>query len=183
MRLVLLAGSFKNRSVFCHGRSSPRWSVIVCASLVLLEVKNPPANAGDAIGTGSIPVSGRSPGEGNGNPLQYSCLENSHGQRSLVGYSPWGCRVRCNWTCPSSQHMSLKRKYILFSAVLSQSCPTLCNPMDCSPPWRFSRQEYWSGLPCPPLGDLPNPGTEPRPPALQADSLPLSREALFYMML
>ena len=36
-------------------------------------VKNPPANAGD---TGSIPGSGRSPGEGNGNPLQYSCLEN-----------------------------------------------------------------------------------------------------------
>ena len=36
-------------------------------------VKNPPINAGDA---GSIPGSGRSPGEGNGNPLQYSCLEN-----------------------------------------------------------------------------------------------------------
>ena len=32
---------------------------------------------------------GRSPGEGNGNPLQYSCLENPRGQRSLVGYSPW----------------------------------------------------------------------------------------------
>ena len=36
-------------------------------------IKNPPANAGD---TGSIPGSGRSPGEGNTNPLQYSCLEN-----------------------------------------------------------------------------------------------------------
>ena len=36
-------------------------------------VKNPPVNAGDA---GLIPGSGRSPGEGNGNPLQYSCLEN-----------------------------------------------------------------------------------------------------------
>ena len=32
---------------------------------------------------------GRFPGEGKGNPLQYSCLENPHGQRSLVGYSPW----------------------------------------------------------------------------------------------
>ena len=41
-------------------------------------------NVGDL---GSIPESGRSPGEGNGNPLQYSCLENS--MRSLVGYSPW----------------------------------------------------------------------------------------------
>ena len=35
----------------------------------------------------------------------------------------------------------------------------------------FSRQEYWSGLPHPPPGDLPNPGIEPRSPALQADSL------------
>ena len=38
--------------------------------------------------------------------------------------------------------------------------------------WGFSRQEYCSGLPCPPPGDLPNPGTEPRSPALQVDSLP-----------
>ena len=35
----------------------------------------------------------------------------------------------------------------------------------------LSWQEYWSGLPCPPLGDLPNPGIEPRSPTLQADSL------------
>ena len=41
-----------------------------------LEVKNLPANAGDARGMGSIPGLGRSAGEGNGNPLQYSCLEN-----------------------------------------------------------------------------------------------------------
>ena len=34
------------------------------------------------------------------------------------------------------------------------------------------QQEYWTGLPCPPPGDLPNPGIEPRSPALQADSLP-----------
>ena len=36
----------------------------------------------------------------------------------------------------------------------------------------FSRQEYWSGLPCPPSGDLPNPGIKPRSPTLQVDSLP-----------
>ena len=36
----------------------------------------------------------------------------------------------------------------------------------------FPRQEYWSGYPCPPPRDLPNPGTEPGSPALQADSLP-----------
>ena len=38
----------------------------------------------------------------------------------------------------------------------------------------FSRQEYWSGLPCPPPGDLPNPGTEPKSLALQAGSPPLA---------
>jgi len=37
-----------------------------------------------------IPGSGRSPGGGHGNPFQYSCLENPHGQSSLAGYSPWG---------------------------------------------------------------------------------------------
>ena len=50
-------------------------------------VKNPPTNAGDK---GSIPGLRRSPRDGNGNPLQYSCLEKFHGQRSLAGYSPWG---------------------------------------------------------------------------------------------
>ena len=53
-------------------------------------VKNLPTNARDTRDVGSIPGSGRSPGEGNGNPLQYSCLGKSHGQRSLAGYSPWG---------------------------------------------------------------------------------------------
>ena len=47
-------------------------------------------SAGDAGDGGLIPGSGRSPEGGHGNPFQYSCLENSHGQRSLVGYSPWG---------------------------------------------------------------------------------------------
>ena len=51
--------------------------------------KESACNVGDP---GSIPVLGRSPGGGHGNPLQYSCLENPHRQRSLVGYSPWGCK-------------------------------------------------------------------------------------------
>ena len=49
---------------------------MIRASQVVLVVKNPPANAGDIRDTGSIPGSGRSPGGGHGNPLQYSCLEN-----------------------------------------------------------------------------------------------------------
>ena len=46
------------------------------ATQVALVVKNPPANTGDVRDTGLIPGSGRSPGRGQGNPLQYSCLEN-----------------------------------------------------------------------------------------------------------
>ena len=53
-------------------------------------VKNLPANAEDARDEGLIPELGRSPGAGNRNPLQYSCLGKSHGQRNLAGYSPWG---------------------------------------------------------------------------------------------
>ena len=43
----------------------------------------------------------------------------------------------------------------------------------------FSRQEYWSGLPCPPPGDLPSPGIEPRSPTLQADSSPSEPNVLY----
>ena len=55
-------------------------------------VKNLRDNAGDAGDMGSIPGLRRSPGRGNGNPLQYSCLENPMCLRILVGYSPWGHR-------------------------------------------------------------------------------------------
>ena len=51
-------------------------------------LKDLPANAGDIRDAGSNPGSGRSPGGGHSSPLQYSCLENPHGQRSLAGYSP-----------------------------------------------------------------------------------------------
>ena len=55
-------------------------------------VENMPADAGDLREAGSVPGSGRSPGGKNGNPLQYSCLENPHGQRSLMGNHPWGLK-------------------------------------------------------------------------------------------
>ena len=58
------------------------------ASLVAQMVKSA-CNVGDL---GSVPGFGRFPGGWHGNPLQYSCLENPHGQRSLAGYSPWGLR-------------------------------------------------------------------------------------------
>ena len=56
-------------------------------SLVAQTVKNPPAMWEDL---GSIPGLGKCPGGGHGNPLQCSCVENPHGQRSLSGFSPWG---------------------------------------------------------------------------------------------
>ena len=63
--------------------------------MVALVVKNPPANAGDLRDVGSIPGSGRSPGKGNANPLQYSCLEN------LIDRGAWWAtvyRVAKSWT-------------------------------------------------------------------------------------
>ena len=52
---------------------------------------------------------------------------------------------------------------------VAQSYPNLCQaPLSMG----FSHGEYWSGLPCPPPGDLPNPGIKPRSPTLQVDSLP-----------
>ena len=69
---------------------------VFCLGFILLECfpggsegKVSACNAGE---TGSVPGLGRSPGEGNGNPVWYSCLEKSHGWRSLVGYSPGGCK-------------------------------------------------------------------------------------------
>ena len=56
--------------------------------LVAQLVKNPPS-----MQKTWVLSLGQSPGEGNGNPLQYSCLENPHGQRNLAGYSPWGLKV------------------------------------------------------------------------------------------
>ena len=63
-------------------------------------VKNLPANAGD---TGSIPGSGRSPGEGNDNPLQYYCLENPMDRGAwLAEHAPSGC-----WEFFNPQHFAV----------------------------------------------------------------------------
>ena len=55
-------------------------------------VKNPSASAGDIRDAGSLPGLERSPGDGHGNPLQFSWLESPRGRRNLGGYSPWGHR-------------------------------------------------------------------------------------------
>ena len=77
--------------------------VLTRASLVAEDGKESACSAGDL---DSIPALGRSPGEGNGNPLQYS----SHGQRSLVGYSPWDRKeldVTEQLTHTQSSHLAL----------------------------------------------------------------------------
>ena len=72
------------------------WSIVALGvSKVTLVVKNPPANAGDVRDAGSIPGSGRSPGGGHDNPLQYSCLE------SPMDRGAWWAmvqRVAKSWT-------------------------------------------------------------------------------------
>ena len=78
---------------------------LVQSSQVALVEKNLPANTGDIRDMGSVPGLGRSSGGKLGNLLQYSCLENPR---------DWGASVQ-------------------FSSV-AQSCPTLCNPMNCSTP-------------------------------------------------
>ena len=89
-----------------------------------------------------------------------------------------------NLRSPSSVHVKVSKiRYITgvsLVCLVAQSSPTV-PPMDCSLAGSsvhrgFSRQEYWSGFPCPSSGDLPNPGIKPRSPALQADSLPSSHQ-------
>ena len=63
----------------------------------MLGLKNLPANARGIRDVGLISGSGRSPGGGHGNPLQYSCLENPMDRGSPASYSPWSCKVRHDW--------------------------------------------------------------------------------------
>ena len=96
----------------------------------------------------------------------------------------------CSFTLIPSDHFLFLCEFFIQGCLLSlclhaqylQSCPTLWGPTvnhQAPQSMGFSRQEYWSGLPCPPPGDLPDSGTEPASPAspaMQADSLPLSHE-------
>ena len=65
-------------------------------------VKNPPAHTEDARDVGSSPGSRRSPGEGNGNPAPVFLPGKFHGQRSLEGRSPWGCKESDKIECLST---------------------------------------------------------------------------------
>ena len=77
--------------------------------------KKSTCNVGDL---GLVPGLGRSLGGGNGNPLQHSCLENPHGERSLVGYSPWGHK-ESDMTERLSTQQSTDTDYIFFLGFLN----------------------------------------------------------------
>ena len=68
---------------------------------------------------------------------------------------------------------------------VAQLCPTLCDlwtvAHQAPPSMGFSREEYWSGLPFPSPGDIPDPGIEPRSPTLQADALTSHHQSPTYM--
>ena len=81
---------------------------ILGTSQVVLVVKNPSANAGDITDKGSISGSGRSPGGGHGNPLQYSCLENlmDRGAWQVIVHSVTKSRTRLKWLSMHAQWAS-----------------------------------------------------------------------------
>ena len=101
-------------------------------------------------------------------------LGDSEGQGSLaqsMGSEKMGQKLATEKQYLNQYAIHLKlTQYCKSSVVLvAQLCPTL---QLCGMSMEFSRQEYWSGLPFPSPGDLPDPENEPRSPALQADSLP-----------
>ena len=73
----------------------------------------------------------------------------------------------------------------MYVCVHAQSCASLATPWTAARQaplsMGFSRQDYWSGLPFPPPGGLPNPGIEPESPAIQVDALPLSHQGSLYL--
>ena len=84
--------------------------MFICALSLFLPLNGISCNERDL---GLIPGLGRSPGGEHGNPLQCSCLENPHGQRSLVGYSPW-----CHKESDMTELLSLSPWMVIIKADL-----------------------------------------------------------------
>ena len=126
-------------------------------------VKSPPANAGDTRNSGSIPGSRRASGGGHGNPLQYSCLENS------MDRGAW--RAIVHGAAKSQALKWLSTHHVLSTYSVPDTVPFCRHHFIFTTSWtvarqaplsmEFSRQEYWNGLPFPSPGDLPDPGIKP----------------------
>ena len=99
-------------------------------------------------------------------------LEAAPDQSLCAQVTSWGWASRREQERDRGSGLSQEEKV---KVIVAQSCPTLCDPMDCSPSDSFvhgiPQARCWSGLPFPPPGDLPNPGVEPGSPAQQADWL------------
>ena len=86
-------------------------------------IKNPPANAGNTGDTSSTPGFGKSPGEGNGNTLQNSCLEIPWTEEPGGLYSPWGCkRVRHDWVSEQEHKQGYSTFWSFFLLFISLQC-------------------------------------------------------------
>ena len=146
-------------------------------------------------------------GEGNGNPLQCSCLENPRdgGARWAAIYGVAQSRTRLKWLSSSMWHWKFWscfsiRFYLLVSdqwqistynymqhthqhacSVTSVLSNSLWPYVLCLRPWDSSDKNNQSGLPCPPPGDLANPRIKPGSPALQETSFPLSHQGSPYI--
>ena len=103
---------------------------MIPASQVALVVKNPSTNAWDMRDRGLMPGLGRSSGGRHGNPLQCSCLKNSHGQEPGRLQSIGSQRVGHDWSDWARMRACM---YVCMPwSEVAQSCPTLCNPVDFS---------------------------------------------------
>ena len=141
-----------------------------------LVVRNLPAHVGSTRDVGSLPGSGRSPGEGHGNSLQFSCLGNRMDREAW-----WASIHRVANSSTQLKWLSMRvcvRIYltIIYMHMLTlcwvaQLCPALCNPLDYSPPGSSvlgdspgTNTAMGCYLPFSSPGDLPNLGTEPSLP-------------------
>ena len=137
--------------------------------------KESSCNVGDL---GSIPGLGRSPGEGKGNLLQYSCLGKSHGQRSLAGYSVWGQKSQTrlsNEHLPTNSTESHLVLFFIFSAKILFFKIFLCGLFLKSLPnlvQYCSHCTFWFFGPEAGGTFVPPPAIKPDHPALEVRVLP-----------
>ena len=137
---------------------------------MVLVVKNPLASSEDIRDTRSIPGLGRSAGVGNGNLLQYSCLENS------MDKGAWWTTV--HKITGSQTRLKRPSAHARCCWLVAQLCPTLCDSMDCSPPgaypWHFPDRNTGVGCHFLPQGIFLTQGLNLHLLHWQVDSLPLS---------
>ena len=99
------------------------------------------------------------------------CAKSPQSCLTLQHYGLWPARFLCLWILQAKILESEKKVKVKSLSHVQLFVTPWIVAHQAPPSMRFSSQEYWSGLPCPSPGDLPNPGIKPRSLALQADSL------------